>query len=313
MKKSCKTLFLIICAVMLMIHSQTVAQYAKEGISLCLWTVIPSMFPLMMICSICCHQFRINKLTLPCIPKNFEGLLIPAFLGGYPLGAQTVGQAYKDGTLSKSQAERLLSFCSNAGPSFLFGIVSAQFDHIAIGWILWGIQIISAAIVAFTLPQQPSEPTTPAKRKELSLAQLLRASLRSMADICGWILLFSVVLGFFSSLIQMLPSPMAIALTGILELTKGCCQLRMIENTALRFIVASAMNSFGGVCVLLQTISVCNGLSIRPYLKGKCKQTLIAILLSLAITDPLAAIIESLIGLFCILRKNSRFFNLRRV
>jgi hypothetical protein len=67
------------------------------------------------------------------IPAGCSCLLIPAFLGGYPAGAQAVGQTLHQGGLSRKDAERMLLFCNNPGPSFLFGVLgnalNMDFSH----------------------------------------------------------------------------------------------------------------------------------------------------------------------------------------
>ena len=39
------------------------------------------------------------------------------FVGGYPVGARTAIALYQSGQCSKTEAERLLAFCNNAGPA----------------------------------------------------------------------------------------------------------------------------------------------------------------------------------------------------
>ena len=52
-------------------------------------------------------------------------------------------------TLTEEQdAQRMLAFCSNAGPSFLIGILSTKFSEGWILWLIWGIHNLSAVAVA---------------------------------------------------------------------------------------------------------------------------------------------------------------------
>ena len=62
-------------------------------------------------------------------------------------------------------------------------------------------------------------------------------------------------------------------MSGLLELANGCVQLRYIEQTGLRLILACVMSAWGGLCVVMQTQSVVGSLSIKPYLLGKLRQT----------------------------------------
>lgn len=300
------------CALGLIFQAETVFQFTLDGIKLCLWTVIPSLFPLMMICSICCQYCVVGKLgihgKLLGIPAGFESILIPAFLGGYPLGAQAVSRAYGQNKITKAQATHLLSFCNNAGPAFIFGIVSRQFDNSATCWLIWSIQIISSLLVAIVDPMEQRHCHPDGNRAASSIPHILRTSVRAMADICGWIIMFSVILGFLRPGFQLLPQGLTVAISGLLEMTSGCCQLQTIENEPLRFVLANVLLSFGGVCVLMQTASVCDGLPLKAYLKGKCKQTILSTLLSLAVVNPILLLPETILAGIMIKRKNSRFF-----
>ena len=73
-----------------------------------------------------------------------------------------------------------------------------------------------------------------------------------------------------------------VMITGILELSNGCCSLSMIENMDLRFLVCSGMLALGGVCITMQTSSVVQGLSMRYYLLGKLFQFAFSLILGIA-------------------------------
>ena len=64
---------------------------------------------------------------------------------------------------------------------------------------------------------------------------------------------------------------------GLLELTNGCCDLHLVLPS-YRMAVAVLLLSLGGLCVLLQTSSVTQGLSLKWYFIGKGIQALICLL-----------------------------------
>ena len=45
--------------------------------------------------------------------------------GGYPLGAASIGELYRDGVIQNDEAEHLLAFCDNSGPAFAVGALGA--------------------------------------------------------------------------------------------------------------------------------------------------------------------------------------------
>ena len=113
------------------------------------------------------------------------------------------------------------------------------------------------------------------------LSDTMRLSIRCMAQVCGWIVLFRVLLAFLERwLFWLFPGELRVLFTGMLELSNGCISLSSVENTELRFLICAAMLSFGGLCVTMQTVSVTQGLRLRFYFPGKFLQTAVSVFLS---------------------------------
>ena len=273
---------------LLILDAKTALYGASEGLTLCLRSVIPSLFPFFILSilltdSLTGLRFSVLRPVgrLCGIPEGGESLLAVGLLGGYPVGAQSVAQAYRAGQLNKQDAGRMLGFCSNAGPAFLFGIVAAKFSQHWIPWALWAIHIFSALLVGSLLPNKSERAVHLPTQKQSSLSDALRRSISVMAGVCGWVVLFRVILAFLDRwCMWLLPDSAQVALTGLLELANGCCELDGIENTGLRFLICSAILGFGGLCVTMQTVSVTEGLALGWYLPGKLLQGLISVLLA---------------------------------
>ncbi|MBQ2893316.1 MAG: hypothetical protein IJE24_04195 [Oscillospiraceae bacterium] len=272
----------------LILDTKTALVGASRGLELCLRTVIPSLLPFFVL-SILLTSATVGE-NIPFlrplgrllgIAKGTESLLLVGMLGGYPAGAQCVAQAYRDGAVSKRNAQQMLAFCNLAGPAFLFGIIAGKFTASSTVWALWGIHLLSAFLVALLLPGRSSAAAVLTPGKPMTLADALQRSLRIMAGVCGWIILFRVIITFLELwLLWLLPVPVQVAITGFLELSNGCCDLQRINNEGLRFVLCSAMLAFGGMCVCMQTASVTDGLNLKQYYIGKVLQTLLCVLLS---------------------------------
>lgn len=269
----------------LILDSETALIGASEGIELCLRTVVPSLFPFFIFSSLFIGAgsgFQLpNWLTrLLRIPPNCENLLLAGLLGGYPVGARCVAQAWRDGRLQRKDAERMLSFCNNAGPAFLFGMLSSMFPEKWMVWALWGIHIGSSCIAGMLLPGTPS-PGVAGKGRAVSLTDAMHSATRAMAGVCGWVVLFRVVLAFLEQwLLWIFPVWAQVFLSGLMELANGCCRLPQITNISVRLVLCSGMLSFGGICVGMQTRSVTAGLGLKLYWKGKLLSGAISILLT---------------------------------
>lgn len=271
----------------LILDSRTALAGAGQGLSLCLKTVIPSLFPFLFLSGTFSHACARTGLTLRLLGKPFgvpagmTSILVPALLGGYPVGAQCVYEAFRVGSVDRRQAERMLAFCSNVGPAFLFGILPAAFPGRGCVWLLWGVQLIGiwSASFVFSAPEE-----APAAGHTASGSFGMEQAIRAMLKICGWVILFRVGIVFLERwLLWAVSAELRVAVIGLLELSNGCCMLQRIPAEGVRFFVCSILLSFGGVCVLYQTASVCPGLSLKYYLLGKVVQAATAAVVSAGI------------------------------
>lgn len=277
---------------LLILDAKTALQGAQTGIDLCLRTVIPSLFPFFVLSTLLTYSFSgisspiLRPLGKICgIPEGAEPILLSGFLGGYPVGAQCIANAYRCGQLSRADAQRMLAFCNNVGPAFLFGMVASVFPHPSYAWLLWGIHIGSALLTAYVLPHSISEKMNGHIHSEIKLNQAIKLSLTAMANVCGWVILFRVIIGFLQRwILWIFPEETQSIIYGILELSNGCVSLPAISNVCLRFLVASGILAFGGLCVTMQTSSVTAGLSLRWYYLGKVLQTVFSLSLAFAVS-----------------------------
>lgn len=298
---------------LLILDSKTALSSAREGMELILSAVIPSLFPFffLSIWLTSSSQDTSGALLrwlgrLFRIPQGREQLLIPAFLGGYPSGAQAVASLRSQNRITEQSAQRLLGYCNNAGPSFLFGIIGPMFPNAAWVWLLWGLHICGALIAAYLLPYKAETAVPPAQKKRASMQQVLSSAIRIMAAVCGWILLFRILLGFLNKWTGGYLSPEGrVICSGILELTNGCSLLMSVSDLRIRFLLCCGLVSMGGFCVTAQTMSVTRGLSLRYYCLGKTIQTVFCLCAGGALVFqrwyPLC--IPAVAGMFLLLKK----------
>lgn len=276
------------CMIVLILDSRTAIQGAIRGIDICMKSLIPSLFPFFIFSSLLTssltgkairilHPF--NKICR--IPRGSESLLLIGFLGGYPVGSQNVMHARETGYLSQEDACRMIVFCNNAGPAFIFGLLGQFFHHAVFPWILWSIHIISAILTGFLIPGGTLKQTRIRCSAQISIPYALDSSIRVMARVCGWVVLFRIFLEFIRKWIfWQLPVSVQILITGLLELSNGCLLLQNLPSDGFRLIFASSFLGFGGLCVLLQTHSIVRDIPFSFYLPGKLLQSTIGFLLA---------------------------------
>ena len=272
----------------LILDARTALAGAQDGIELCIKTVIPSLFPFFLLSSIIRNTFVgkpikvLRPLGKMCsIPEGAESLLLLGMVGGYPVGAQGIHDAYESGALTKSDAQRMLGFCNNAGPAFIFGMIGSLFSSALTLWVLWGIHILSALVVGMLLAPKNIGQCHLKECAYKPIAQTVESSIKTTANVCGWVIVFRVVVAFCQHwFFWLLPIQLQAALVGVLELSNGCYTLQGISAQGTRFVLCAATLAFGGICVAMQTVSVTKGLGTGMYFPGKTLQAVISFLLA---------------------------------
>ena len=264
-----------------LIDAQTIVNGAKEGIHMALTVVIPSLFPFIFLCTLSLQEISKNPLKFLrpveklCGMSRGSGiLLLLGLIGGYPVGAQNISKAYENRMIARNDAERMLGFCNNAGPSFIFGMVGGILHDVRLCWLLWLTQILSATITAALLPGKSAANIKVQTTQPSNIGLILEGVMIICAKIAGWVVLFRCLLSVLDK--WCLPTIWRVCVSGILELSNGCARLQNIDSTYLQFMICGILLVFGGLCVHLQTRSVTKGLSLRYYWIGKTIQTAIS-------------------------------------
>ena len=281
-----------VCIFVIVLDGKTAMSGAAEGIGMCIRSVIPALFPFFVLSNLLTGAWAGSgsRLLKPLgrlfrIPPGTEALLIPAFLGGYPVGAQSIAAARRRGQLSEADARRMLPFCNNAGPSFLFGIIAPALS-LSKAWLLWGIQFISALAVSLCIPAQ-THASGQVRGRAVSWPEAMKQAISVTGSVCGWVVLFRVLIAFLEKwFLWLLTDAGKTAIIGMLELANGCLCLPLLADRELGFLLCSAMLSFGGICVTMQTISAAEGVDLSLYFLGKLLQTAVSTLLACLFCPP---------------------------
>ena len=295
---------LLVCMAVLLWQNETASAAVRQGLTLCARSVIPSLFPFFVVVSFAvgCGFFAVlRRLGLPVGAAVF----LVGIVGGYPVGARTVGELYRGGGLARERAETLLTFCNNAGPSFIFSIAGVGvFGSQKIGLALYGIHILSALAAGGLLDglrsvrnvsktagsdmktarcdMKPAGNCMKSAGNGTKLPALFVSCVGSaaaaMVNICAFVIFFLVVMALVRQAWPGLP-PLAL---GLLEVTGGITSL---EASPAVFCMAAALLGWGGVSVHCQTAAVLEdtGLSLRRYLLTKALQAVISALFALGL------------------------------
>lgn len=288
MKEKAKNILAITASVgilLIILDSKTAMEGAKAGIDLCIKTVIPALFPFLILTGLITGTLGgpISKIFRPIgiicnISEGTETILIMGLLGGYPVGAQAVYSGYSSGYLNKQEASRMLTFCNNPGPAFIFGMVGYIFGNMIVPGIMWCVIMITAIITAAI---QPGSKQTKCTAISKNKSNLMASTIKAMAIICGWVIFFRIWISILDRWIfWMIPSEISVFITGLLELSNGVVSVAQLSNPVFQFCCTAAMLSFGGICVGMQTVAVAGPIITKQYLLSKFFQMVLTTFLS---------------------------------
>lgn len=279
---------------------------ARKGISLWASSILPALLPFFI-----CANFM-TALGLPVyigriFEKPFQKLFgapgVSAFVfsvsitSGYPMGAKLIGDFGRSKAITRSQARRMLTFCSTSGPLFMLGAVGAgMLASPAAGAVIALSHYLGALLNGFLyriFSSSNPEPyhelsgrTTITKGNLLDLfTDSMITSFRALGIICGYIVLFMLITDFiqFSGVLNALQSDWSKGfIKGLLEMTVGCNSLAESGELTLLYqcILCTFLISFGGFSVYAQSMSMLSGLNIGSvyYLVTKLTHGLLAAL-----------------------------------
>lgn len=299
----------------LILDGRTALAGAYEGVELCLKTLVPTLFPFFFLSNILSSSLSRKRIKLlrPLgrllrIPDGAEYILLTGLLGGYPVGAQCISNAYEAGTLSHQDARRMLAFCNNCGPAFVFGMAGALFPDPWTAWFLFGIHFICAGLVGFFLPGNAGK-CLPNPSSFSSPVRALQQSIRSIAGVCGWVILFKVLLSFMERwFLWYFAAELQIAVTGFFELSNGCVRLAAVKDPQLRFVLCAAFLGFGGLCVTMQTWFAAGNVDKRLYFPGKLLHSTLSMMLACLVCGSIWFLLPAVLSVILVifLRKTEK-------
>lgn len=262
--------FTVISAILLIVFSGGVKSGVKNGILLCSDSAVPSLFLFTAVSLFAVESGAANVLgrfISPVTERLFRlsgekaTVLMISLVAGYPVGAGLIASLFEKGKLSKKQAERMLSFCVNAGPAFVInavgvGTLSSTSDGIRLFAAMLCTSLLFAAVSGH-LPKRAANPLfdktafdAPPFENTPSLSEAFTVSVSkaggAMLNLCFFVIFFSGAVGGLSGF---LPDDLKSA-TAFLEVTGGIRYFGRSELQKLAFFLG-----FGGLSVIFQVAS----------------------------------------------------------
>lgn len=293
----CFGFFAIFCLFLILRNPDTAIEYMSAGLRLCARTVIPSLFPFMVLSELIVSG-GISKLLLRPVSAPLCRLFrLPpdgccaALLGmlcGFPVGAKSAMSAYDRGSLTREEAERVLCFSNNPSSAFLINAVGVSLHgNRRFGSALLATVLSCAVLTGILLAHLPgtrtpgstaSDPShRPSPRSGAAFfTDAIRSSVTGMLTVCAYVIFFSALCGTLTLLTDAchLPAFAKAAVFCLFELSGGSgAAASLIPQIASALLTAFAVG-WSGISVHCQVLSVCDGrgLRFRRYFLAKLLQ-----------------------------------------
>lgn len=271
--------FLSFGAALLLYPAQVQASVA-QSVLYCLSSLVPSLFPFMVLASLGARSpagEALGWLAGPLarwvfrVPKACGAVLLLSFLGGYPAGARGVSLLWEQGKITREQAGRLMQFCVAPGAAFVVTFLGCGvLGSLRLGWLLFAAVTLSGlalgVLSGLGKPLPQDSPCQEDHREAGSpLVQSVGDACSATAKMCGCILLFAgftAILqgtGLFQTIASLTASTgvftfqeAAVCLFFLLEVTGGTGAAAAAGTSPVLYAFGLA---FGGLCVHLQVFS----------------------------------------------------------
>ena len=193
--------------------------YMKRGLDLCAKSVIPSLFPLMVVSELTAKgplgRLLGRLLSRPAavllgVGEDSACALIFGAICGFPIGARALCDAYDRGQISSRELSRSLTFCNNPGIAFVISTVGISvLGSLRVGILLFLSVILSALTVGIIMRLVFGKVNTNQKQKRdrdkveaphlrgaiYELTGAVRSSAISMLTVCAFVTFFSALVG----------------------------------------------------------------------------------------------------------------------
>ncbi len=300
----CFGLLSIFCLFLILRNSDTAIEYMNRGLRLCAKTVIPALFPFMVISELIVSGGIGTAVFRPIAPLFQKLFRIPeagccavllGMLCGFPVGAKCAMTALDQGKLTRAEAERVLTFSNNPSSAFLIN---------AVGISLWGSrkfgatlyivvlvsQILTGILFAHlpqkqTLPDETAPPAQPQNRRTGAgfFTDAVRSACFSMLLVCAYVIFFSALVGTLNLLLDAmkLPALAKASVFCIFELSGGMSAASSLPVPLTAALLCAFAAGWSGLSVHCQILSVCDGrgLRFRSYFLAKLLQSGLCVLL----------------------------------
>ena len=292
--------FLIFVVANIILSPTRFIDSAMDGISAWTFNVLPSVLPFMIITKLIGNtgvlEKMFSKLKNP-MKKLYGTSSISAYiffmsiLSGYPVGSKMIADLYESRKITREDAFKMSSFCSNSGPMFIIGSVGVKMlSSPLFGYILLLSHIFSALLNGLIYKKIKVKEEVLKTRNEIKnnvdFKDVILSSNQAILSVGAIIMFFFIVVECLSPIFNIFPPLVSSFLCGCIEITKGCIELSILPiSSKIILPICSFVITFGGFSTIMQSITLLKKVKLKTSLFTlfKFTQALISSALTFAI------------------------------
>ena len=292
----------VVFVALMVTHPKTVFEGASSGVQTWWNIVFPALLPF-FIASELLMSFGIVRFMgvllepvmrpLFNVPGTGSFVVAVGFTSGYPIGAMLTAKLRTQGSISRVEAERLVSFTNNSSPLFmLVAVAVGMFNMPALGYLIAGSHYLGNLTLGLALRFYRRQdinrtPATPwqgnwirgafremmrviqaeQRAPGLIISDAVRNSINNLLSIGGFIILFAVIIRLLEQvgLIQLLAGLFAVLLIpfGYAPETMPALATGLFEMTLGTRAVAESQTTLLQQLMAIAVILAWSGLSIQ--------------------------------------------------
>lgn len=296
----CLLLLLFFTLAMLLRRADVATACMREGLSLCAHTVVPSLFPFLVLTELLVMSGAGELLGTPLVrilgpisglSRTGSTAFALGLVCGFPTGARCAILSYERGMIGQTECEHIIACASIPSSAFLIG---------AVGGVLWGdtrfgvhlyasafLSAFFCSVLLHVLRKQRKQeaieefsyiPTRPRFEAPMLSAAIKNATLNTLL-ICAYVIFFATLAGAIGVVLARFSAGVGVraALSLLLELAGGVRAASKAEPQWLAILLTGISVGWSGISVHCQMLSLCQGykLSLRPYLAARSLQAIL--------------------------------------
>ena len=289
------TLLIFITSMIMIITKQSIIQKSiKMSIELCLSSIIPAIFPFMILSDYVIGKIKIDKDSKistafrKVFSINNSGIIsfIVGNICGFPLGAQMASRLYDEGSITEQEYDRLVPICSNPSLAFVIsGIGCGMRGSFYDGVILYTVLIISTILTGIIWKKHSASDFHAAfSFNSFSLPESIKNAANSCFYVSSYIIFFSIFVGLIKSFFP--NNVFFLMLISLLEIGNAASLISKELSSSIISLPLTAFSlGFSGISVYMQTLCFApSNIKNNYYIKMKLTEGIIAFIITWLIT-----------------------------